>query len=150
MTAAFILLVLITITTAVVVVTTRKIIHAAVFLGGSFVGVAGIYLLLDAPFIAGAQVLIYVGAITVLILFALMMTAQTVMRETRAERPWKLLAGVVALALFAGVLMPVIRQAQWHAGPEAHADTLAAHKHFRHARHRAIDQAGRGIHRFTV
>jgi NADH-quinone oxidoreductase subunit J len=132
MSLSFALLVLITVTAAMVVVTTRHIIHAAVFLGASLTGVAGLYLLLDAPFIAGAQILIYVGAITVLILFALMMTAQTVMRETRADRPWKLLAGVVAMVLFAAVLLPSIRQAEWAApsdegvGAGVAHDTLAA------------------------
>lgn len=122
----FMLLVLITVTAAMVVVTTRNIVHAAVLLGASFTGVAGIYLLLDAPFIAGAQVLIYVGAITVLILFALMMTAQTVMRESRADRPWRLLAGVLSLVLFAGVLFPTIRAAEWAPGGDtAGRDTLA-------------------------
>src|ERR1051326_5165390 len=126
MSVGFNLLVLMTITAAVVVVTARNIVHAAIFLGGSFVGVAGIYLLLDAPFIAGAQVLIYVGAITVLILFALMMTAQTVMRESRADQPWRILAGVVSLVLFAGVLFPTIRSAEWAAGTGETGDTLAA------------------------
>ena len=62
MTLGFIVLVLVTITAAMVVVTTRNIIHAAAFLGGAFTGVAGLYLLLDAPFIAGAQVLMNLSA----------------------------------------------------------------------------------------
>src|SRR5262249_39337682 len=115
MTVGFTILVLVTITAAVVVVTTRNIIHAAVFLGGAFTGVAGIYLLLDAPFIAAAQVLIYVGAITVLILFALMMTAQTVMRPSRRENEWRLLAGVLSFVLF-GVLVVTLLRAQWAVG----------------------------------
>jgi NADH-quinone oxidoreductase subunit J len=110
---AFIVLLFVTIISAVVVVTTRNIVHAAVFLAFSFVGVAGIYLLLDAPFIAGAQVLIYVGAITVLILFAIMLTAQTVMREPRRTLETKLVAGVVAVVLFAAVLAPNLTRAAW-------------------------------------
>jgi NADH-quinone oxidoreductase subunit J len=126
MDLSFALLVLVTVTAAIVVVTTRNIIHAAVFLGGSFTGVAGLYLLLDAPFIAGAQVLIYVGAITVLILFALMMTSQVGMRDPRTEWPWKYLAFVVSMALFATVLMPTILRAKWAVGSEAARDSLAA------------------------
>src|ERR1051326_693492 len=124
MSLGFVSLVLVTITAAMGVVTTRNVVHAAVFLGGSFMGVAGLYLLLDAPFIAAAQVLIYVGAITVLILFALMMTAQTTLREGTAERPWKLLAGIVALVLFGGVLFPAIRRASWASGAAGPRDTL--------------------------
>lgn len=126
MSLSFAILVLVTVTTAMVVVTTRNIIHAAVFLGASFTGVAGFYLLLDAPFIAGAQVLIYVGAITVLILFALMMTSQAGMRDARAERPWRLLAFVVSLALFGAVMLPTIRQARWAVGTGQARDSLAA------------------------
>jgi NADH-quinone oxidoreductase subunit J len=122
---AFIVLLFVTMISAVVVVTTRNIVHAAVFLAFSFVGVAGIYLLLDAPFIAGAQVLIYVGAITVLILFAIMLTAQTVMREPRRTLETKLVAGVVAVVLFAAVLVPNLTRAVW-AVPSASAPPPAA------------------------
>jgi NADH:ubiquinone oxidoreductase subunit 6 (subunit J) len=126
MSLGFIALVLVTITAAIVVVTTRYIIHAAVFLGGSFIGVAGLYLLLDAPFIAGAQVLIYVGAITVLILFALMLTSQSVMREARRDVAWKWLSAVVSFVLFAAVLLPTIRGSRWAIGVPAGADSLDA------------------------
>jgi NADH-quinone oxidoreductase subunit J len=114
---AFVVLLFVTIISAVVVVTTRNIVHAAVFLAFSFIGVAGIYLLLDAPFIAGAQVLIYVGAITVLILFAIMLTAQTVMREPRRTLETKLVAGVVSVVLFAAVLAPNLVRAEWAVHP---------------------------------
>jgi len=114
---AFVVLLFVTIISAVVVVTTRNIVHAAIFLAFSFVGVAGIYLLLDAPFIAGAQVLIYVGAITVLILFAIMLTAQTVMREPRRTLETKLVAGVVSVVLFAAILAPNLIRAGWAVQP---------------------------------
>jgi NADH:ubiquinone oxidoreductase subunit 6 (subunit J) len=116
---AFVVLLFVTIISAVVVVTTRNIVHAAIFLAFSFVGVAGIYLLLDAPFIAGAQVLIYVGAITVLILFAIMLTAQTVMREPRRTLETKLVAGVVSVVLFAAILAPNLIRAGWAVQPAA-------------------------------
>lgn len=123
---AFVALLFITIVSAVVVVTTRHIVHAAIFLAFSFVGVGGIYLMLEAPFIAASQVLIYAGAITVLILFALMLTAQTVMREPRHARETKLLAAVVSLVFFFAVLLPTltragcpIRCARWRRGCSA-------------------------------
>jgi NADH-quinone oxidoreductase subunit J len=123
---AFVVLLFVTIISAVVVVTTRNIVHAAIFLAFSFVGVAGIYLLLDAPFIAGAQVLIYVGAITVLILFAIMLTAQTVMREPRRTLETKLVAGVVSVVLFAAILAPNLIRAGWvvHSAAPGPYDTL--------------------------
>ena len=70
----FLALGFITLVSGILVVSLRNLIHAALMLGVSFVGVAGLYLLLNAEFIAAAQVLVYVGAITVLILFAIMLT----------------------------------------------------------------------------
>ena len=59
---------------AISVVVIRNVIHAALALGACFTGIAGIYVLLHAQFLAVAQVLVYVGDVTVLILFALMLT----------------------------------------------------------------------------
>lgn len=112
MNLAFAILVLVTIVAAFMVVTHRNIVHAAIYLGLCFFGMAGFYLLLDAPFVAGAQVLIYVGAITVLILFAVMMTAQRIMREPRNAAWYRLFAGSVSLVLFA-VLVWVASRNVW-------------------------------------
>src|SRR3990172_7145824 len=56
------------------VVTLRNIIHSAVAMMVCFGSLAGMYALLGAPIVAAAQVLIYLGAISVLILFAIMLT----------------------------------------------------------------------------
>jgi NADH-quinone oxidoreductase subunit J len=63
------------------VVTTRNIVHAALYLVIALASVAAIYLLLAAPFIAFVQVIIYVGAIVVLILFGIMLTRAPVGRR---------------------------------------------------------------------
>jgi len=118
----FVMLVFVTITSAVMVVSHRNIIHAAVFLGLSFVGVAGMYLLLNAPFLAGAQVLIYVGAITVLILFSLMLTSQRIMREPRNALAYRLLSGAVAGVLFL-MLVWTAWQPVWAVKPEVALET---------------------------
>ena len=55
------------------VVLLSNIVYSAFLLGGVFISIAGMYLLLNADFVAAAQVLIYVGAINVLILFAIML-----------------------------------------------------------------------------
>ena len=55
------------------VVLLESIVYSAFLLGGAFMSVAGLYLLLNASFVAAAQVLVYVGAINVLILFAIML-----------------------------------------------------------------------------
>ena len=116
----FVILVLVTITAAVQVVTHRNIVHATLYLGLTFVGVAGMYFLLNSPFLAAAQVLIYVGAVTVLILFALMLTGQRIMREPRNALPYRVVSAVVALVLFA-MLAWVARSPVW-ARPEPQAE----------------------------
>ena len=55
------------------VVLLGNIVYSAFLLGGVFMAVAGLYLLLNASFVAAAQVLVYVGAVNVLILFAIML-----------------------------------------------------------------------------
>ncbi len=55
------------------VVLLESIVYSAFLLGGVFMSVAGLYLLLNASFVAAAQVLVYVGAVNVLIIFAIML-----------------------------------------------------------------------------
>lgn len=94
---AFWVLTGITLGSALLVVATRNIFHAVLSLIVSFIGVAGLYIVLSADFIAVAQVLVYAGAVSVLMLFALMLTP----RESRdnagnyLQLPALLLAGVI-------------------------------------------------------
>jgi NAD(P)H-quinone oxidoreductase subunit 6 len=59
--------------TALGVVLLTNIVYSAFLLGGVFISISGLYILLNADFVAAAQILIYVGAINVLILFAIML-----------------------------------------------------------------------------
>lgn len=95
----FWLLAVIIIGSAVRVVTTGNLVHAALYLVGTLMGAAALYLLLLAEFIAWVQVLVYVGAIVVLMLFGLMLTRAPIGKGEfdNNQRP---LAGVVALAVF--------------------------------------------------
>lgn len=87
--------------TALGVVLLSSIVYSAFLLGGVFISIAGIYFLLNADFVAAAQILVYVGAITVLILFAIMLVNK---REDFAVIPnrWirKAATGVVCVGLF--------------------------------------------------
>jgi NADH-quinone oxidoreductase subunit J len=78
---AFLIMAVIGGTGGLLVVTSRNIIHAALYLVVALASVAAIYLLLAAPFIAFVQVIIYVGAIVVLILFGIMLTRAPVGRR---------------------------------------------------------------------
>ena len=73
----FILLSVLMISTALGVVLLDNIVYSAFLLGGVFMSISGLYLLLNADFVAAAQILIYVGAINVLIIFAIMLVNKT-------------------------------------------------------------------------
>jgi NAD(P)H-quinone oxidoreductase subunit 6 len=87
------------------VVLLGNIVYSAFLLGGVFLSVAGLYLLLNASFVAAAQVLVYVGAVNVLILFAIMLVNK---KESLSSIPGllvrRLLSGSVCLGLFALLL----------------------------------------------
>ena len=70
----FIVFGVITLGAATMVVTRRNVFHAALFMILSFFGVAGLFVLLEAPFLAAVQLFIYIGAIAILIIFAIMLT----------------------------------------------------------------------------
>jgi len=70
----FYLFAAITILSAFFVVTTRNIVHSAFYLLFTFFGVAGLYILLGADFVAVVQLIVYVGGILVLIIFGVMLT----------------------------------------------------------------------------
>lgn len=98
---AFFIMAGLTLLGGVLVVSFRNILHAALALMLSFVGVAGIYVLLEAEFIAAAQVLVYVGAISILIIFAIMLTRGLMKGgEPSQNRQW-IAAAAVSLFLFA-------------------------------------------------
>ena len=81
---------------ALMVVTLKNIFHSALFLVLTLFSIAGIYLLLGAEFLAGVQVLIYVGAITILMIFAIMLTYQisnkSISKPKRVPMPYLCLA----------------------------------------------------------
>jgi len=74
--AIFYILAALIVGSGVMVVTLKNVFHSLLFLVLCFFSVAGIYVLLHAEFVAAVQVLIYVGAVTVLLIFAIMMTAK--------------------------------------------------------------------------
>lgn len=99
----FIVLSAITLLGAWIVVTNRNLYRAALGLVLSFFGVAGLYALLNAGFLAVVQVLIYVGAISILIIFAIMLTRGVMDRDVVQRNSQWAISLLVALALF-GVL----------------------------------------------
>lgn len=92
---------------ALLVVTTRQLVHAALWLVVAFGALAGCYLVLTAEFVAWVQVLIYVGAIVVLLLFGIMLTRAPVGRSTDLDSGNRVVAVIVAVAT-AAVLVAVV------------------------------------------
>ena len=86
---------------ALAVVSARKLLRAAVCLMGVLATSAGFYLLLGAEFLAGIQVLVYVGGIVILIVFAIMLTQATDLLEDRPPLLRAMLAAVSAAAFLA-------------------------------------------------
>jgi NADH-quinone oxidoreductase subunit J len=99
----FLITAVVTLGSALMVVTSRHLIHAALWLILALFGVAVFYVLLNAGFLAVAQVVIYIGAIAILIIFAVMLTRTLVDNFSKQLNAQWWLAGLVALALFAGL-----------------------------------------------
>jgi len=97
----FYLLSFITIVSAIYVVTLKNIFHCALFLILALFGVAGIYIMLEAEFLAAVQVLIYVGAVAILMIFAIMLTSQLASKKIRQSNEQV----TIAVFICAGFLM---------------------------------------------
>ena len=109
----FYLFALLTIGSAVVVVTIRNIVYAAFSLMVTLFSVAGLYVFLQADFLAATQVIVYVGGILVLILFGVMMTSGTLDLTLQLERGQVFWGGVVSLIIFALLLSVITNTPQW-------------------------------------
>jgi NADH-quinone oxidoreductase subunit J len=100
---AFLLLGIVGGLAAIRLVTSQNVVHAALYLVVTLAMVGAIYLLIAAEFLAWVQVLIYVGAIVVLVLFSLMLTKAPIGRET-LDNQQRVVAAVVGLGVLAGLL----------------------------------------------
>jgi NADH-quinone oxidoreductase subunit J len=101
----FIVLSAITLGSALVVVTQRNLFRAALYLVLALAGVSGMFVLLDAGFLAVVQIFVYAGAITILIIFAVMVTRR-VMNPDQPQVNTQWGASLfLALALFAVLLL---------------------------------------------
>jgi len=98
---------------AVAAMTMRNLVHAALMLALSFVTVAGIYVLLHADFLAAVQLLIYGGAIPVLIVFGVMLTRTPGNRESNPVNRQTVLWGSGVAALLFAVLMLALNKADF-------------------------------------
>lgn len=115
---SFGILAIATIAAALGVVLFSNIVYSAFLLGGVFLSISGMYLLLNADFVAAAQVLIYVGAVNVLILFAIMLVNK---REDFKELPNAWIQRGATAAVCVGVfalLATMVLSTSWSISPE--------------------------------
>lgn len=106
------------------VVLLRSMVHSAFLLGFVFVGMAGLYILLNADFVAAAQILIYVGAVNVLILFAIMLVNRKITGgDNRILSPRNTVTAALCAGLFI-LLSSSIWGVKWSYQTAAPLDTV--------------------------
>ncbi len=132
MSVSFVILGLLTLAAATAAVSLRNLVHCALSLAVAFAGFAALYLQLDAQFVGFAQVLVYIGAVTILIVFAILLTrGSDPQTQPLFSSKWLLGAGL-ALAVFAvlaGIILgtralPTGIAAEPHATVKSRGDQL--------------------------
>ncbi len=106
---AFYILAFVTLASAIAAMTLRNLVHCALCVAAAFAGIALIYLQLDAEFVGFAQVLVYIGAVAILMLFTVLLTRGAEIKEgvAIASRSW--VAGLLSAALvLAGIVAPIL------------------------------------------
>ena len=108
----FLILGLTTFISAMMVVTSPQLIHAGLWLILTLAGIAGLFVLLEAPFLAVVQVVIYIGAISILIIFAIMLTRRLGAEAAQQMNALWPGAVVVSLVLFAILTFLILQSPQ--------------------------------------
>jgi len=103
-TIVFYILVIVTLFCAVKVVTTPLVFRAAIYLIGSLLGMAGFFMLLGAEFMSAVQIVVYVGGIVVLIIFAVMLTSEPGGMQDRPDIKRTIPAAIVSGLVFFGLV----------------------------------------------
>src|SRR5215813_7651729 len=104
---AFIVLSLLVLGGGLMVVVDRNLFHSALWLLVTLFGVGGLFVMLSAPFLAAVQVLVYMGAIVILIIFAIMLTQRMMGQREEVNNRWPigLVMSALAFLLVAFVLV---------------------------------------------
>ena len=97
---------------ALLVAVTRNLFHNALALVGTLFGVAALYALMEAEFVAVSQILVYIGAISTLITFAIMLTRGMMFGRTSSTNRQMLPVAIISVLLFL-VLMGLLIHVNW-------------------------------------
>jgi NAD(P)H-quinone oxidoreductase subunit 6 len=114
----FYLVAALTVGSAVMVAFSRNIVYSTFALLGALMGVVGVYVLLAADFVAMVQLLVYVGGILVLTIFAVMLT-QGIADVTVSNRVVGAVPSVIIVGLAGAVMVYAIVRTPWHQAPPA-------------------------------
>jgi NADH-quinone oxidoreductase subunit J len=110
---------------AILLITRHNVVHSAAFLGSTLFAVAGIFLTLHAEFLAGVQVIVYVGGILVLFVFVIMLiSVERAERERQFNRQWTI--ALVTAAILVGEIVYGLYQGKDSLNLPAVAPTPAA------------------------
>ncbi len=104
----FLLIAIVTLVAAFRVVTVSNLVHAALWLILTLFGVASTFVLLNANFLAVVQVIVYIGAIAILMIFAIMLTRRIVQDQGSPLNKGVWLAAILSLVLFIGLTLIVL------------------------------------------
>jgi NADH-quinone oxidoreductase subunit J len=121
MNALFIAIAIVTVVSSIAAISLRNLVHCALCFATSLLGMAGIFLWLGVQFVGFAQILVYVGAISILVVFAILLTRGT---QEGPERFYGsiLVGGAIALVLGSILLIAVMASTQLNANaPSTHA-----------------------------
>lgn len=115
--AIFVVFVATTVAGALIAVNTVRIIRSVCGLAMCCIGLAGLFYFLQSPFLALMEILIYVGAVCVTIIFAVMLAEPDEPQPEKLRKPYPVLGIVAALAVAGGVFAGVARLALGHVWP---------------------------------
>jgi len=104
----FLIIAVFTLISAIQVVTTKNLVHAALWLIVALFGVAATFVLLNAPFLAVVQVVVYIGAIAILMIFAVMLTRNMMQESVPQFNKNYTFAALLGFVLFVGLTVIVL------------------------------------------
>lgn len=112
-TIVFFIFAIIAVASALGVVTSKNIVHSAFFLALSFVGVAVLYVLLNAEYLAAVQLLVYAGAVSIMVIFAVMLTLRgDVADSSPVTKKWTQ-GALVGSLVFIALALVIMTNGDW-------------------------------------
>jgi NADH-quinone oxidoreductase subunit J len=118
----FYLLAVLIVISAFIVVGSKNIVHSAYALLFTFLGVAGIYILLGSDFIGVTQLMVYVGGILVLLLFGIMLTNRVYSVEIKTASSY-IIPSITIVGIFAAFLLFLMTETNWNVADPTFPET---------------------------